>query len=585
LAIFAAAYVASRFRPKPTAERVPRWFLWLAAVLLLVLTAFNLYAVLGPVPGGGFAATEHVWSDSPFHSSLVTMFAYRDTYPPTYPIALGHALNYPFLIDFVSGALLRYGFDLRLSFVVVNVLLHASVFLGVALIVLRLTGSVRGAVLSAVVLFLLGNIGFVAVPGDVADAHGLGSWLGNVPWSYTGDSAGIGGRERLGTGLYLANPVFIHLLPRRSAAFGMSVGVALLLLMDNLIRQRSTGAAVLVGLTAGVLPRVHAYTGITLGIVGVVWVGRELLTGRRHLLDVARSLAGPLAVAGAIAAVIAVPELLKLREDTSQYLAFWPGWIGEPRDAFADGGVLRALAISVFFWVLNGGLLILLLPRAWFRGNDALRRWYLPFMGVFLFGFLVRTQPWDWDNNNYFAWWQLATVVLVVPLVASWMDSRARVARVGAALSIFGLCVGGVLSFLYAGEHRMGLWTGGEVKFAEDVRHATPKDAAILTSNGHTEVVNGLSGRQVVMGFTGWLSTRGLDWARYERDVIAMLSGDVRRMRELGVDYVVIGPWETALAAEKKFELGDVFSDPRRFAVVIDRTIDGREWQLLKLKR
>jgi hypothetical protein len=582
LGIFTGAHVVSRFRPKPADDPIPHWFVWLGVALLLVLTAFNLFAVLGPAAGGGLAATEHVWSDTPFHSSIVTAFAYRDTFPPEYPIALGHALNYPFLVDFLSGALLRYGFDLRASFVVVNLFLHTAVFLGLALIVFRLTRSARAAVLSAVVLFLLGNIGFLAVPGDIAKADGIGDWLGNVPWSYTGDSAGIGGRERLGTGLYLANPVFIHLLPRRSAAFGMAVGVVLLLLLDTLIRERSKSAAVVVGLVAGVLPRVHAYTAIVLVIVGGFWVLRDLVVERAKA---ARALVAPLAVAGGIAAVIAVPELLKLREDTGQYVAFWPGWIGEPHDAFTAGSILSGVVDSVFFWAMNGGLLILLLPSAWFRASDALRRWYLPFIGVWLFGFFIRTQPWDWDNNNYFAWWQLATVVIVVPLITSWLESAHRVARVGGVLAVGALCLGGILSFTYAGEHRMGLWTGAEVQFAEDVRHATPEDAVILTSNGHTQPITALSGRQVVMGFPGWLSTRGLDWASYEQDVATMLAGNTRRMRELGVGYVVIGPWERALADEKNFELADAFGNRRRFSVVIDRMIDGQRWQLLKLRR
>jgi hypothetical protein len=149
-------------------------------------------------------------------------------------------------------------------------------------------------------------------------------------------------------------------------------------------------------------------------------------------------------------------------------------------------------------------------------------------------------------------------------------------------VALAGLCVGGLLTFVFASEHRMHLWSSGDVQVAHDVRMATPQDAVILTSNGHGQPVNGLSGRQVVMGFTGWLSTRGFDWARYENDVTAMLAGDVPRMRRLGVDYVVLGPWESALAEEKRFKIGRVFEDPRHFDVVFDETYEGREWRLLR---
>jgi hypothetical protein len=53
-------------------------------------------------------------------------------------------------------------------------------------------------------------------------------------------------------------------------------------------------------------------------------------------------------------------------------------------------------------------------------------------------------------------------------------------------------------------------------------------------------------------------------------------------MRRLGIDYVVLGPWEEGQAADKKFELSDSFGDGRDFEVVLEETIDGRTWQLLR---
>jgi hypothetical protein len=62
-----------------------------------------------------------------------------------------------------------------------------------------------------------------------------------------------------------------------------------------------------------------------------------------------------------------------------------------------------------------------------------------------------------------------------------------------------------------------------------------------------------------------------------------MLAGDLPRMRRLGIDYVVIGPWEAGQADEKHFTLGAVFNDADVFEVVVQKTFDGREWKLLKL--
>jgi hypothetical protein len=146
------------------------------------------------------------------------------------------------------------------------------------------------------------------------------------------------------------------------------------------------------------------------------------------------------------------------------------------------------------------------------------------------------------------------------------------------------LTLGGALSFIYGAEHRLHLWSAGDVKFAKDVRLATPPNAVILTANGHEQPVISLSGRQGVMGYTGWFTSFGLDEPRYEANVNAMLAGDVDRMRRLGVGYVVIGPWEYGQAADQHFKIGAVFNDRSKFSLVLEETFDGNTWQLLRLR-
>jgi hypothetical protein len=298
-------------------------------------------------------------------------------------------------------------------------------------------------------------------------------------------------------------------------------------------------------------------------------------------------LAVAVGVAGVIAAVIALPEVLQIRRQTGSFFAFWPGWTGEPREAFTGarlGDIPEGLVQTVLFWLYNAGVPLVLVPFAWRHATVRVRRWYVPFLIVWLLGFLVRTQPWEWDNNNHFVWWQAATVIFVAPLLADMLRDRSRLVRAVAAVALAGSMLGGVLSFTYAGEHRLQLFTSGDVRFAESVRRMTPPDAVILTANGHTQPVGALSGRQIVMGYAGWFSTQGLDGPRYEADVNAMLAGDVPRMRRLGIEYVVIGPWEQGQATEKGFPIGTVFDDPDVFDVILRENFDGRDWKLLQLK-
>jgi hypothetical protein len=595
-------------RPRTTAAPPARWFVVFAGGMAVVLLVMNWYGVLAHDHAGNVLAIEHTWADAPFHSSIITSFAYRSFVPPTYPVALGQPLGYPFLIDFISGVLLRAGWSLRMAFVVPNVLVQLAFFCATALITLRLTGSRRAAVLAAVVFMCLGNFGFAAIGKDVHAAGGMGKWLGSLPWSYTGDALGDPGRKRLGTGLYLGNPTFMYLIPRRSGTLGVTTGVALFLLLEEFLEHPRAGTAVLMGLIVGLLPRVHGQTLLTVAIVVAVSLALlPLRTGSRGVRPFVRAWGNAVpaaALMGVVALAVAVPQLAVISRQAKGFFQWFPGWTGEPHETIGaiastsglarTAAVGRAVTATVRFWILNAGALLLIVVPALRRGGRALRLWYVPFAAVWAFANAIRTQPWEWDNVNYFVYVQLATTVLaasyLAPLLRGWRirepspDTAARAARLaGGVLLAAALTFGGLLSFVYAGEHRMFLWSADGVRFAAHVRARTPEDAVVLTSDGHEHPVYALSGRQGFMGFVGWLSTQGLDWARFQSELRGMYSGDVALMRRLGIDYVVVGAWERGLASSQKFTLANVFDDPSVFRPVLSEDVDGQQWKLLRL--
>lgn len=591
--LLALGAVAARLRPSPGPQRLERWFVLTAGVVGVVLVAMNLYGVLAVAGDGNVVAVEHVWADTPFHASIVTSFAHSPNFPPTYPLALGEPLGYPFAVDFVTGALVEGGLGLRASFVLVNVLIQLAFFSAVALLARRLSGSVRAAVVATGVLFALGNLGWLAIPGDVADAGGVWAWLRDLPWSYTGDALGDKGRERLGTGVYLGNPTFIFFVPRRSGAFGLAAGASLLLLFEEVLDRRHLGTAACAGLLLGLMPRVHAHSVIAMLAFVAVWTfllpWREERPWERWP-EAWRRNAVPWILCGGVALAVALPQVVEMSRQTSGFVDWWFGWTGEPHQEAVAGDVAGAAWAMARFWVLNGGLLVFLLVPALLRAPRRLRYWYMPFAALWVFGNVVRAQPWEWDNNNFFVYWQFGTVILVAPLLADLLrkgDGRgwgAFVRPVGGGLLVAGLTLGGLLSFVYAAEHRQHLWTAEEVRFAEEVRDETPPDAVVLTANGHGQPVIALAGRQTYMGFPGWFVSHGLDWRTYEERLQAMYSGDVGLMRALGVDHVVLGPWERGFAESHGFALDEVFHDPDVFREVLRETISGREWELLRLR-
>jgi len=87
-----------------------------------------------------------------------------------------------------------------------------------------------------------------------------------------------------------------------------------------------------------------------------------------------------------------------------------------------------------------------------------------------------------------------------------------------------------------------------EIKLAALVRQTTDPNAIFLTSDQHNHWIPVLTGRQILMGFRGWLWSYGIDYSQREKDVTAMFQGGQTAkdlLTRYHVDYVVIGPSES----------------------------------------
>lgn len=608
LALVTALWAAAFFRPKAAWTVPAPWFLVVVALTGIGVTWLHLFGQLAMDSAGNLVAAEHLWADTPFHASQVTAFAYRDNFPPTYSIALDQPLNYPFLVNFLSGVVLWTGWGLKASLVVVAILVQVVFFASIAVLTHRLTGSGRAAVVAPLLYFFLGNLGFLAVGGDVEAAGGVSAWLRELPWSYTGDALGDPGRERLGTGLYLGNPVYIYLLPERSSALGMAAAGGLFLLLEDLARRPAWATAVAAGLVLGVLPRVSAHAVLIVGAVAATWFvtapAASAAAGRRPSglptwLKGWRRAAPAWLLAGAVAAVIGLGQVLLMRRQSTGFFSLWPLWAGEPHEAWMEAvratgservrAVGRASWESVRFWLLNAGVLLVVLIPAYRRADERLRRFFLPFGLLWVFGNVVKTQPWEWDNNNLFIYGQLAAVIVVAPWLVRLFrgdgDRWWRMARRTATVSLVAvMTAGGLLSYVYWAQHRYHLWTPEEVQLAAWIRDHTPRDAVVLTSNSHSHPVLALSGRQGFMGFPGWISAHNLDWRTYDQRLERMYGGDVVLMRRLGIDYVVLGPWERGLLRDRDVDPPPELADRRIFEPVYADDIGGQTWEVLRLR-
>ena len=90
------------------------------------------------------------------------------------------------------------------------------------------------------------------------------------------------------------------------------------------------------------------------------------------------------------------------------------------------------------------------------------------------------------------------------------------------------------------------------------------------------------------MGYEGWLWSHGISWTSItarKQDMIAMYSGNYTLLRSYGVDYVCIGPYERAFAAENRFTINEAaFADTARFELRYEKEIANGKWEIYKVK-
>jgi hypothetical protein len=221
------------------------------------------------------------------------------------------------------------------------------------------------------------------------------------------------------------------------------------------------------------------------------------------------------------------------------FIEWYPGWLTNPAQR-------RDISLWLFLW-LNWGTFLPLAAVSLIRF-----RYYrdpLVFGGVVLFAlcFLFRFQPNVWDNTKLLTWSHLLLCVPVARYLAHLWSKPALVSRFVAVVLLVFTTASGTLELwrmtrTEAVAHRM--WSTDELALAETFREISEPTSLVLCSDYHHHWVPSLSGRQVLLGYRGWLASYGLDYGPVERDIRSMLGGSPDAealMADYGVDFVVIG--------------------------------------------
>lgn len=526
-----------------------------------------------------------------FHISVINSFVYRNNFPPQYPVMINIPMVYPPLVDFLSSILMKTGFDLRSSIIIPNILFQVSLLCLIAALAVRITKRKYAGMLSALLFFFAGNMGIIYAFSDIA-SYGFTNWFLNLPTDYSGSGISSLAWIRFG------NPVTVMLMPQRPSMLGMGISLIVYALMFYAIQnEENTRELMLAGILTGLLPSIHPHSFIAVSIVLF------------FLTIVFRKNSRFFAYFFVPAVVLALPQVLAVMTQVEGgFMGLTIGWLKEnavkimalnwstPSSILLS--TLESILILIGFWLMNIGFILLLFAFGFWKSDNVVKRFYSPYLMLFFLGNFIRFQPWDWDNYKIFLHWQILTMIIgsygvieIAKLSSQHLKSgfkspifnkshlTAAFGFISLAAILFFSTASGFLSHAKTLQENYLMWSEADITFADWVRENTPSESVFLSSTHFLNPVVTLAGRQIILGYEGWLWSHGIDWNHVQKvrtDVVEMFKGNYTLIKQYGVDFIVITYYEKVFAANNGFVINiKFFTESGNFEKVYDKTFNG----------
>jgi hypothetical protein len=417
--------------------------------------------------------------------------------------------------------------------------------------------------------------------------HGLPGVVADQPRAYDGMATAPAAGTPVFSDQEWYTPLFAWWLPQRTLVEGFDTVVSVLLLLSAALRASPAPRrdVVVAGVLAGLLPVIHVQSlfalailcaGLALmrwrpawllfaGVAAVTALPRlvELLgaphgaavTGNRYPWFEPGWMSKALGSTQPPDSVTAGNVLTGLGEVLHVPFTggFWAFWVVNLGVAVPLSGVVGLAAVLA--WLgrsplrLRLGTLTSLAERAVGALPAPLLRFFLACLPVFVLANIVVFQSWDWDNTKLFVYWYLGVALVVgviaVRLWAGLWRGLVAVLLVGSMVTTGALVAIRLIPHappcppLQASQDAcppatspllgpFDLASEADRRMASRLEAETAPSAVFLipdSSSSWEDPVALLTGRPVVMGWTGWLWSYGLDYQPRQAAVDAAYQG------------------------------------------------------------
>lgn len=488
------------------------------ALSLAVWTAYWTYffsRVIQFKSDGLYIGHVTAYGDWAMHLTWVSTFAYRTLQPSVHPLLITAEPQYPFVVNLISGLLIRLGIDFWVAFLL-PVFLITLALLPLLLVFYKLLGfSYKVGLVAATLFFLNGGMG-------------LWNWYlersesSRLPTSFTIQET---------QGYVWGNIIHTQLIPQRAMALGLPVSLLILILFYVLFIKRLLRPRVRIAVSIGsialcsLLPVIHTHSFIAVGFILGVWILWLLVKEFKNWSDLRhwgqRQYWQDVLAWGAVAALgsLAIFSYFIGWSHDQSFLSWYPGWYSHQTGQ-------NWLALWWQNWTIMPLLSLSGLYLLWRENKDKFFL-LLPCFGLFLLGNLILFQPYPFDNTKIFTYASVGMSVAASLSIKKIWCSHILGKALATALVVFVIGAGFADQVLTVRQLQKPFlyYSTEELELAEWVKHNTDKDAVFVTDTRHNSWLYNLTGRQVLMGYEGWLWSYGFEYGAAKQDIGQLMNG------------------------------------------------------------
>lgn len=451
-----------------------------------------------------------IFSDLPFHLSLITSFSYGQNNintQMTTPFYYGEKLCYPIVPDFYSSVLVCCGgASLRISIAVPTILLMASMLFSMHYLFRQYSTYRCVSEIGIIIFAFASGTGWRYIP--------IKKCIENV-------NSNLAHSMCYNKETFWIQSIAQYLYPQRSGAFSISLCLLIMSLLIILIEGVYQGnkapitlltdkkSLILAGVMMGILPMISAHAFISVGLYAlsiccITFPWKNFKIWHKYIFS--------WAIFGLTSIIIALPQIIWLLSGHRQhFFSFEPIWTEtESRESGIFG-------YFTMWWDSLGTFHFLAVVNVWIFMKKKHFYIYIPAMIVYVISTFVRYQPGAMDNTKVFlsTWYPLACVsvsLYLLQLVFFAKKNRNLIIFIVFCLFV-SFSLSSIVCFFKNLKNKFPMFSRLEFETGLWVIENTPRNSSFLSDGWHACPPMSIGGRIITMGYPGWVYTHGLDYS------------------------------------------------------------------------